>query len=54
MEGFDDEAGRVIVKTAMKDLTLSLNEFLLEVVTKDDYAKSSKVISMLHYCLDTC
>lgn len=47
MEGFDDEAGRVIVKTAVKGLILSLNEFLLELVTKDEYIKSSKVISML-------
>lgn len=54
VEGFDDEAGRVIVKTSLKGLILSLNEFLLELVTKDEYIKSSKVISMLPYRLDAC
>lgn len=46
IEGFDDEAGRVVVKLALKGLTLSLNEFLLSLVSKQEYEKSSKVISM--------
>lgn len=46
VEGFDDEAGRVIVKTSVKGEVLSLNEFLVIPISKEEYQKSSKVISM--------
>lgn len=43
--GFDDESGRFIIKTAINNSNLSLNEFLVTPVTKEEYLKNSKVIS---------
>lgn len=45
VQGLDDEAGRVIVKTSLKDEILTLNEFMLVAITKDEYSKNSKVIN---------
>lgn len=45
VQGFDDEAGRIIVKTALKNEILNLNEFLLVTVTKEEFTKNSKIIS---------
>ncbi|XP_050504385.1 G-patch domain and KOW motifs-containing protein isoform X3 [Diabrotica virgifera virgifera] len=45
VQGLDDEAGRVVVKTSLKSNILTLNEFMLVAVTKEEYLKSSKVIS---------
>lgn len=44
IEGFDD-AGRLIVKMALNGNTISVNECIVEVVTKADYSKNSKVLS---------
>ncbi|KAK5644980.1 hypothetical protein RI129_006280 [Pyrocoelia pectoralis] len=49
VQGFDDEAGRIIVKTSLDGLILSLNEFLVSPVTKEEYEKSSKVINIVKY-----
>ncbi|KAK4875455.1 hypothetical protein RN001_011877 [Aquatica leii] len=49
VQGFDEEAGRVIVKTSLDGLILTLNEFLLVPVTKEEYSKSSKVINIQKY-----
>ena len=48
VEGFDDNAERVIVKLALSGLSESYSEFVLQLVTKDEYAKNSKVISEYH------
>ncbi|KAB0798407.1 hypothetical protein PPYR_09400 [Photinus pyralis] len=49
VQGFDDQAGRIIVKTSLDGLVLSLNEFLVSPVTKEEYDKSSKVINIVKY-----
>lgn len=49
VQGFDDEAGRIIVKTSLDGLVLSLNEFLVTPVTKEEYDKSAKVINIVKY-----
>lgn len=45
VQGLDEESARVIVMTAPKGETLTVNEFLLLLVTKEEYAKFSKVLS---------
>lgn len=45
IEGFDDWAGRLIVKMALSGETLSLDEGVVQAVTKAEYAKNSKVLS---------
>ncbi|XP_057667596.1 G-patch domain and KOW motifs-containing protein homolog 1 [Diorhabda carinulata] len=45
VQGLDDEAGRVIVKTSLKSEILTFNEFMLVPVTKEEYSKNSKVIN---------
>lgn len=47
VQGLDDENCRVIVKTALTNEILSLNEFLIVLVTSEEYNKSSRVISEL-------
>lgn len=49
IEGFDDETGRLFVKLAMKNVCVSLNEFMVQLVDKDDYSKNSKVINVSKY-----
>ncbi|CAG9831302.1 unnamed protein product [Diabrotica balteata] len=49
VQGLDDEAGRVVVKTSLKSNILTLNEFMLVPVTKEEYSKSSKVINSAMY-----
>lgn len=44
IEGFDD-AGRLIVKMALNGNTISVNECIVQVVTKAEYSKNSKVLS---------
>lgn len=45
VEGLDDENCRIIVKTAPTNEILSLNEFLIVPVTKEEYTVGIKVIS---------
>lgn len=45
VQGLDDENSRVIVKTAITNEVLNLNEFLIVPVTNEEYAKASKIIS---------
>lgn len=45
VQGLDDEAGRVIVRTALKGEVLTLHEFLVIPVTKEEYARNSKILS---------
>lgn len=44
IEGFDD-AGRLIVKMTLNGNTISVNECIVQAVTKAEYLKNSKVLS---------
>lgn len=48
IEGFDD-AGRLIVKMALNGNTISVNECIVQVVTKAEYSKNSKVLNVAKY-----
>ncbi|OIF91483.1 hypothetical protein A7N06_19575 [Acinetobacter baumannii] len=45
IEGFDDDAGRLIIKLALGGNIISVNEFMVQPVTKSEYSKNSKVQS---------
>uniref|UniRef100_A0A1B6MA96 G-patch domain-containing protein n=1 Tax=Graphocephala atropunctata TaxID=36148 RepID=A0A1B6MA96_9HEMI len=49
IEGFDDESGRLIVKLALKNVAVSLNEFMVVLVDKTEFIKNSKVINVAKY-----
>jgi hypothetical protein len=49
VQGLDDENSRVIVKTAITNEVLNLNEFLIVPVTNEEYAKGSKIINNAKY-----
>ncbi|CAL7945352.1 unnamed protein product [Xylocopa violacea] len=44
IEGFDDDAGRLIIKLALGGNVISVNEFMVQPVTKSEYSKNSKVL----------
>lgn len=48
VEGFDDDY-RVIVKLAVKGQTISINQYFVTLVTKQEYEQLSKVISMSNF-----
>ncbi|KAG5310216.1 GPKOW protein, partial [Acromyrmex insinuator] len=48
IEGFDD-GGRLIVKMALNGNTISVNECIVQVVTKLEYSKNSKVLNAAKY-----
>ncbi|XP_071574786.1 G-patch domain and KOW motifs-containing protein-like [Temnothorax nylanderi] len=48
IEGFDD-AGRLIVKMALNGNIVSVNEAIVQVVTKAEYSKNSKVLNAAKY-----
>ncbi|XP_006613366.1 deaminated glutathione amidase-like [Apis dorsata] len=45
IEGFDDDAGRLIIKLALGGSIISVNEFMVQPVTKSEYSKNSKVLT---------
>lgn len=49
IEGFDDETGRLIVKLALKNISISLNEFMVQLVDDVEFLKNSKVINVSKY-----
>ncbi|KOX77740.1 G patch domain and KOW motifs-containing protein [Melipona quadrifasciata] len=49
IEGFDDDAGRLIIKLALGGNTISVNEFMVQPVTKSEYSKNSKVLNASKY-----
>ncbi|PSN56315.1 hypothetical protein C0J52_07518 [Blattella germanica] len=49
IQGFDDEAGRVIVKLAMEGSPVSLSEHALKLVSKKEYEKNSRVLNVTKY-----
>ncbi|KAG7197955.1 hypothetical protein KM043_016192 [Ampulex compressa] len=46
IEGLDDDAGRLIVKMALGGNTISVNEFMVQAVTKLEYTKNAKVLKL--------
>ncbi|XP_076231632.1 G-patch domain and KOW motifs-containing protein-like [Calliopsis andreniformis] len=46
IEGFDDDAGRLIIKLALGGNTISVNEFMVQPVTKSEYSKNAKVLNV--------
>lgn len=48
IEGFDD-AGRLIIKMALNGNTISVNECIVQAVTKAEYLKNSKVLNVAKY-----
>uniref|UniRef100_A0A6M2DTQ5 Putative g-patch domain protein n=1 Tax=Xenopsylla cheopis TaxID=163159 RepID=A0A6M2DTQ5_XENCH len=49
IEGLDDDAGRIFIKLALGGNKLSLNEFMVEPVTKSEYEKNAKVLNSKKY-----
>ncbi|XP_077291527.1 G-patch domain and KOW motifs-containing protein [Arctopsyche grandis] len=49
ISGFDEDSGRLIVKSAIGGLNINLSEFMVEAVTKNEYNRSSKVINSAKY-----
>ncbi|KAK7789837.1 hypothetical protein R5R35_011234 [Gryllus longicercus] len=49
VQSFDEEAGRVIIKTALGGANISVNENVVQVVPKAEYKKSSRVINQSQY-----
>lgn len=47
IEGFDDGGGRVIVKLAIGGIKVTLNEFMVQVVGKQEFAKYGKILSKI-------
>uniref|UniRef100_A0A1B6CYV9 G-patch domain-containing protein n=1 Tax=Clastoptera arizonana TaxID=38151 RepID=A0A1B6CYV9_9HEMI len=47
--GFDDESGRLFVKIALKNIVVSFNEFMVQVVNNNEFIKNSKVINVRMY-----
>lgn len=45
----DEDNGRVMVDITVKKETVSLSEFMMQAVTKSEYDKEAKVISMSYY-----
>ena len=45
IEGFDDGGGRVIVKLAIGALKVTINEFMVQPVGKQEFATYGKVLS---------
>ncbi|KAG5676164.1 hypothetical protein PVAND_006013 [Polypedilum vanderplanki] len=49
IEGFDDGGGRLIVKLAIGGLKVQMNEFMVQPVSKQEYAKYSKILNSEKY-----
>ncbi|XP_043259629.1 G-patch domain and KOW motifs-containing protein-like [Colletes gigas] len=49
IEGFDDDAGRLIIKLALGGNSISVNEFMVQPVTKSEYSKNAKVLNTKKY-----
>ncbi|KAK9694217.1 G-patch domain [Popillia japonica] len=46
---WDDESGRIIVKTTIEQNVLSLNEFLVLPVSKEEYQKNGRILNNVKY-----
>lgn len=49
IEGFDDGGGRLIVKLAIGGLKVLMNEFMVQPVSKQEYANYSKILNAEKY-----
>ncbi|CAH1121103.1 unnamed protein product [Ceutorhynchus assimilis] len=49
VQGFDEEAGRVIVKVYPKGDIININEVMLVPVTKEEFSKGSKILNNAKY-----
>lgn len=49
IEGFDDDSGRVFIKLTIGGAKESLNEFMIQVVTKEEWTKYGKVLNSAKY-----
>ncbi|CAO1338862.1 unnamed protein product [Diamesa hyperborea] len=49
IEGFDEGGGRVIVKLAIGGLKMTLNEFMVQPISKEEFAQYSKVLNTKKY-----
>ncbi|XP_076253205.1 G-patch domain and KOW motifs-containing protein [Rhynchophorus ferrugineus] len=49
IQGFDEDAGRVIVKVHPKGNILNINEFMLVPVDKEEFLRGSKVLNNVKY-----
>lgn len=49
IEGLDDDVGRLIVKLALGGNIISVNEFMVQAVTKAEYNKKAKVLNAVKY-----
>ncbi|KAL1490246.1 hypothetical protein ABEB36_012973 [Hypothenemus hampei] len=49
VQGFDEDAGRVVVKVYPKGEILNINEIMLMVTTKEEFCKNSRVINNAKY-----
>jgi hypothetical protein len=47
IEGFDDGGGRVIVRLAIGGIKVTMNEFMVQVVGKQEFAKYGKILSKI-------
>jgi hypothetical protein len=47
IEGFDDGGGRVIVRLAIGGMKVTMNEFMVQVVGKQEFAKYGKILSKI-------
>lgn len=49
IEGFDEESGRIIVHLSIQNISVSINEFMVQIVNKNEFLKNSKVINVATY-----
>lgn len=49
VQSFDEDAGRVIIKASMGSDNISVNESMIEVVSKHEYDKNSRVLNLAKY-----
>ena len=45
VEGFDEDAARIILKLALKGEVISMNELWVQPVTASEYSQNAKVLS---------
>lgn len=45
IEGFDDGGGRIVIKLAIGGLKVTMNEFMAQPVSKQEFAKYGKILS---------
>lgn len=54
IESLDDHSGRLLIKLALGGRKEWFNEFMVQPVSKAEYAQYGKVLSNLSFCLFFC